>query len=518
MRNSIIIQNKHVKSGFKVVKRIGLPLFLVAITTFCGCFYFNRGRVYKDWTKTMSELGIFPVFPPREDVQVGDVWILPMHPFETSVIEKIGGLGHTGIWCDNIFVSGTTTFSLRNTVNEFYKTRPSFPSTINASASILYAMQTGSTSASADNKKNGDGIMIMGVPRSLGTASVFTQESNDVFRLRQVAFPEFAFTKIDKGSLNVLVPVEYIINLAGGFTYDKVRQISLKIPSAESYGCPPRILLEQFFKNQSIIEDNNGNLWLKEWDFDWENPEKGTEAGKQKQEINIPGIRGLNKSTARLARAQFNEAFQKLAESHTIKYKHVMKSNNFIWVAVITEVFYARAIDINISTKKGWGGGLNVQPITNQMLAELDRLKHILSVKKTITKKSSKALSGTTNSGTTGPSAAGNGTTGSGANSSSTVSKNIPDTKGRDIAETIELEKSDDVFELAKKINKYNADLGKQLVPGGSVNIVSASESYVGLRRIFDRPIAVGVRGVIMRIDIIKSEKGKLWIDIYAGK
>ncbi len=515
MKNTFLNSNQRIKSNLKVIKQAALFLLIAATIAFCGCSSFKRGTVYKDWTKTLAELGIFPVFPPREDVQVGDVWLLPMHPFQTDTIEEIGGLGLTGIWCDNILTPGGTATETRKYVSNFYMARPSFPSTMNASASILYNMENGSSTAASDILK------ICAVPRNTDTANIFT-DSKDMCRLRQVAFPEFAFTKIDKGALNALVPVEYVLNVAGGFTYDKIRQISLKITSAESYGCPASILLKKFFENGSIEDSNSSNpkyFFLKNW--------SGISTDTNNDDENIPGVRGLSSLTVRLARAQFNDACNKLVRNGNFKFsdkikKELKKNEDYIWLAVINEVYYARAMDINISTRKGWGSGINVQPITNKVLEELDRLKNITLSKK-ITKNvingeveriediKSVNSNGTTTSGNIKDTKGIEGIE-SGYSNGTSTGENRKDTGGRDIVKTIE--KTNDVFSLAKKINDYNANLGKQLVPGGSINVVSASESFIGLRRIFDRPIAVGVRGVIMRINVNESNKNGLYIDL----
>lgn len=70
------------------------------------------------------------------------------------------------------------------------------------------------------------------------------------------------------------------------------------------------------------------------------------------------------------------------------------------------------------------------------------------------------------------------------------------------IVSIVNIEETDSPFELAKKINDFNKDLANQSVPGGSINVVSVSDTSVGLRRTFDRPIAVGARGLIMQIKI----------------
>ena len=45
----------------------------------------------------MSEMGIFPVYPPREDIVVGDVYAVPLHPYDSATVGYIGGLGTAGI-------------------------------------------------------------------------------------------------------------------------------------------------------------------------------------------------------------------------------------------------------------------------------------------------------------------------------------------------------------------------------------------------------------------------------------
>src|SRR5881227_889309 len=59
-----------------------------------------RGHVYREWSDRMAEMGIFPVFPPREDIVVGDVYALPLHPYDSAAVGYIGGLGNAGIHVD----------------------------------------------------------------------------------------------------------------------------------------------------------------------------------------------------------------------------------------------------------------------------------------------------------------------------------------------------------------------------------------------------------------------------------
>ena len=82
------------KSDFGVAGFSGI--LLIALFA-CGCSTFHTGDVYREWTSRMGELGIYPVFPPREDISVGDAYLLPMHPYNSDLITYVGGLGMSGI-------------------------------------------------------------------------------------------------------------------------------------------------------------------------------------------------------------------------------------------------------------------------------------------------------------------------------------------------------------------------------------------------------------------------------------
>ncbi|KKO20740.1 MAG: hypothetical protein L3J18_00600 [Candidatus Brocadia sp.] len=446
-----MILKQGIRNAFRATKKITLPFFLVTVVGFLGCSSreFKNGVVYKEWTRTMSEEGIFPVFPPREDVQVGDIWLLPTHPYETKLIEDIGGLGKTGIWVTNVLYELKLMYGTSTLANDFYKNRFSFPSTTEAIKNAISKDQAHLTDVSI-------------MPVVIGNKDVFND--GDCNRLRQVAFPEFSVTNITQADVNALVPIEYL-NVALGFSFNKIGQVSLKIPSAESYAIPAKLLTKTFFETNSIELGKENNFILKPYVYN------STDTVNRFQ-----GIAGINYITLKLAKSQFDEAAKIILGDK----KGLIAYRDFLWIAVINEVYYARAIDMNIRKRRFGGGAANVQPITTKMLKELDRLTKI------------------------------------GASKKSKITETSPikeDTEGRTIAENIEIKEEDDAFALAKKINEYNKNLGNQSVPGGSVNVVSASDTAIGLRRFFDRPIAVGVRGIIFKVNLTKSTEKELYIE-----
>lgn len=482
--------------NLKIIRKVSLLLCLVVVIGFTGCASkeYKPNLVYKEWTRTMSQEGIFPVFPPREDIQTGDIWLLPIHPLETKTVEIVGGLGHTGIWYDNIFDQNG-----EGKVNEFYANRYSFPKT-----SSVYSKdgESGASPRNEPSESNGDvakdaaktflsgnssadlsDVKILEVPTNR-TESVFS--GGDVRRLRQVAFPEFSIANITQAALNALVPIEYF-QVAGGVTFNRIKQISLKIPLAESYGIPLKKIYEALGERGIEIQNKNGAISLVH--------KSGTsESGTEKYLVN----------TLILARSQFNEALENISEAPGLWFykgrieEELEESKDYVWVALINEVFYARAIDISITTNQGTGGGASVKPITDNMLNALKRLDELKKERKitveetTENQKEEPAID-------TEPPADGS------TPEPSTVSESPSETKSPQdgaIVKNIKITQQDDAFSLAQKINSFNAASGQQSTLGGSINVVSVSNTGVGLRRIYDRPIAVGVRGVIMKINV----------------
>jgi hypothetical protein len=139
-------------------------------------------------------------------------------------------------------------------------------------------------------------------------------------------------------------------------------------------------------------------------------------------------------------------------------FDQVELSKDQLYITLITEVFYARAMDINIEFAKGAAGGLAARPVTVADLKELANL--------------GAAARGATNGGT----------------GAVTTSNNAP---------TVEVKSGEDAVALAERLRNLNMS---QTGPGGSVKVVGASSRNVGLRRVFEYPIAVGVRGVVLRI------------------
>lgn len=216
-----------------------------------------------------------------------------------------------------------------------------------------------------------------------------------VNRLRLVGFPDFASVNFTQGDLSALIPVEAFavgLNVSGS----KTSRVSVKVPSAESYGIS--------------IDDVRNDV--------------------------VDSVGCLTSDLLNALRFQ-----------HSYRNKNI---SQIAYLRVITETFYARALDITVYHSKSFGARGQVAPIGNIGGIPAQDFSKNLS-----TKAAPLNVSGV----------------------------------------------STDTAKAA--LAALEANLGRtQTVPGGSVQVVSFNEQSVGLRRIFDRPVAIGTRGLILKVDL----------------
>lgn len=270
---------------------VGVLLFLPA---FSGCTVQpTRGDFQKEWNLALRELGINPIFPPREDVQVGDVYVRRGNP-NAATLAAARGYVPIDLW--------VTSLPLRDAVSRFYADeRSSFPETPPAPP--------------AAGKEPED--FITRVPR--GTADAFL--TTDAHRLRQVAFPDFTSVTVRGADLQAFVPLQ-VLAVAFGAHWQGTHQLSVRIPMAESYGLPAAPVHEALKAALNGPIDESLRLHL----FD--------------------GLR----TWARTDPTVDERACEAMA------------NEKYLYLDAITEVFYARSIEMSISTAKEFGARTRVQP------------------------------------------------------------------------------------------------------------------------------------------------------------
>ncbi|MBC7772504.1 MAG: hypothetical protein H7210_08430 [Pyrinomonadaceae bacterium] len=198
----------------KFVRTLGLSARMVALgcslyvfANLAGCVSTPRGAAAREWSLTLREMQIVPVFPPREDVYVGDVYVVDQD--ELKLFEEDFGASHEGFLPISILAAH---IPLQQDTSIFYNARPSFPR----------------TDLSNDDPSNA------AQPTEEAT-DVYTR--GDVSRLRIVGFPEFMSATITQGDIAAFIPTEAVnIGAAAGFTQSQ--QVKISVPVAESYAYP----------------------------------------------------------------------------------------------------------------------------------------------------------------------------------------------------------------------------------------------------------------------------------------
>ena len=234
-------------------------------------------------------------------------------------------------------------------------------------------------------------------------------KNSRVNRLRLVAFPDFVTTTFSQGDLAALIPVEAMM-VGLNISSTNVAKVSVKIPAAESYA----LSLDKIIGKIVDVKVNSGR---KVW--------------KLKEE--------LNDATEMLSLLRADGNHKKSDGGST--------SENNTYLRVVTEVFYARAMDITLFSANSFGSRVQVAPPV--------------------------PVAGTAASPTASPTAV--------APINSPVAGSASAT---DMLTSIQ-----------------NRLAMTQTLPGGSVQVVSYSDQSIGMRRVFDRPIAIGYRGLALTVD-----------------
>src|SRR5215212_7507298 len=103
-------------------------MVVVASSLLIGCVEpgtHDPGYVAKQWSMMVREFGIVPIFPPREDVQVGDVYAMPIPPDQELQLRAVRNTN--GRFLPIPVLLGTIDVS--KDLEEYYKHRLSFPRT-----------------------------------------------------------------------------------------------------------------------------------------------------------------------------------------------------------------------------------------------------------------------------------------------------------------------------------------------------------------------------------------------------
>lgn len=360
-------------------------LMATVMVAICGCTTTPKGYVAREWSQALRELNIIPVFPPREDVYVGDIYISPTAPDKEAELESTKGWLPLGLWIGSV--------NLTNRISSFYANRSSFPKTPSETVEFM------------TNYTNAPFAL---VPQAADTnRNIFM--NGDTHRLRMVGFPSFMSATFSQGDLSAVIPVEGL-NIAMAASSSKSKSATLSVPVAESYGLPASEVFQ-------AIRNPDGKFMV---------------IGTNLKAADILSYAGKQVKDAKCDCPV-----------------------DYAYVRLITEVFYTRALDVSINQKTTSGFGANVKP-----LASLGTVSQVVST------------------------VSSNTASGSGATNSYITTRTESGTPA----------------DRATELNNQLSAAISQTAPGGSVKFVSAGEFGVGMRRTYERPVAIGYRGMLLKI------------------
>ena len=204
---------------------MALPL----LTCLIGCKVQTHAQIQgpdlqRQWSESIRRTGIQPIFPIREDVQVGDIYMSSIQSDEEN--ESLNRRGHINLdlWMANLDIT--------EEISKFYQTRLLFPETSSYKKTGGYLDK----SYFGDHEEGG-------YDRRLA---------------RLVSFPAFASANINQdfspAEIMNFVPPE-IVNFFWMESRMEPRNISISASMAESYGLPVNVMHQSFAKQMRTNPD-----------------------------------------------------------------------------------------------------------------------------------------------------------------------------------------------------------------------------------------------------------------------
>lgn len=350
----------------------------------CGCSSVKDGFVVREWSSNMRELGIYPVFPPREDLYVGDVFV-SYEGVQDTPEGKASSFPAMGLHLASL--------DLSNSLKAHYATRPEFPAS--------------SASAAA-------------------AASVFDPPTQQT-RLKTVAFPFFLKATATGAEIGALIPVD-ALPWKAGLGLNSVKSASVSVSAAESYSLPWILLADN-------LVDRDGKFG-----------------------VPSPGHAASSAETLQLLNG--------------VAVSQDGKPAKYVDVTVISEVFYARSFDITLHLSSDAA----------------------LSIAGSLPSAAESAASAATAVAGSASQAAAVAAT-SPASGAASAAQSAMTAAGLAATESAKLQ---GLLDRSKSL--------APLTPGISVGVTTSSTGDVGLRRTYERPIAVGYRGIRYRVDLVNGK------------
>lgn len=357
--------------------------FALSSILLVGCSASKPGFVVRDWSTNLRELGIYPMFPPREDVCVGDLFVSPVSADSQKPLSDPTGYVPIGSFHAHV--------NMKAELDRHYAERNRFPARTVETAS-------GNTSS--------------GMP--LPSAGCNGGRTGDL--LRQVAFPLFVRAQVNSAQLGAYLPPDvYAVAVRAGAS--SARSATVSVSAGESYGLPARVALEPFARH---------------WVMMSQEPQATTK------------INPIELAWLRFAAAGNQDASQRLVD-----------------LTLVTELYVVRTFDVSLHASDQAGAAIDVAPASGAPATP------------TATSASDGA-NGPANKDTSTPASA------------SSAAQALRDAS------------------LAQW-----RSVPSQPAPGVTAQVLAASTGDVALRATYERPIAIGYRGIRWRVNLETGEMSR---------
>lgn len=407
------------------ISRALVACFVSIAFTGCASRVDNEpGFVQRQWSAQMQELGIFPTFPPREQMYVGDVYLFPLTFRNVDFSEDLRTqqLSYSRL-VGTLPIGGGTSDSI---VAAFQTSRPDFPA-----SGTSFQQQAAASGNPADANPR---------PQPATSDVNIFANPNAGNRLGMAGFPGFLTVTYDQFDFGAFAPLQQI-SIALGISQANTDTVTVSIPFAESYGVPMSYLWP-------FAVRDDGRL----------NPEMfGSEMARrinQQLDESQSCVQATSEPRAGQAAVLPLPLLGTFAATPFALQNLDQRPMLSALFAVLSEVFYARSIDVSTRATSAFAADLQAALAAPTQYTIIPTS----SAPDTGTSQEIQVQSG---------------------ESAVVTESSIILTRARETAASLD-----------------------RTQPGITTNVVSVTGAGVTLRQTFDRPVAIGWRGFIVEVDL----------------
>ena len=217
-------------------------------------------NIRAQWGANLSEYGLTPLYPPREDVFVGDAFLYVQSPCKDAAVSKAP---------QSIFLGSIPESVLANAFYQYYGSRPELPSssakpatsppskpsatpavqskaTISTPGSVTLTMGS-SQPAAASSSTNATSPSVPPQPLASSSDPIFPfappkGTPRSLTRMRLAAFPDFSLSDFEGGGLGATIPLHGAGTVSGAAGAQNSSQVDVSVSQVEESTLPAPVL------------------------------------------------------------------------------------------------------------------------------------------------------------------------------------------------------------------------------------------------------------------------------------